>query len=58
MPLLQRDIPFNFVLLSCHIHILEWMYTLQLPESQGTPCTKKGDIGSLNDSNGIQTHKY
>ena len=34
-------INFNYMLLSCHVHVSEWIYTLLLPECQGTPCTKQ-----------------
>ena len=27
--------------LSCHVHVSEWIYTLELPECQGTPCSKQ-----------------
>ena len=27
--------------MSCHILVLEWIYTLQLPECQGTGCSKQ-----------------
>ena len=27
--------------LSCHIRMLEWIYTLQLPQCQGTSCSKQ-----------------
>ena len=26
------------MLLSCHVSVSEWIYTLELPEWQGTPC--------------------
>ena len=26
--------------LSCHVRVWEWIHTLQLPECQGTPCSK------------------
>ena len=29
------------MLLSCHVPIFEWIYTLQLPLCQGTPCPKQ-----------------
>ena len=31
---------FYCMLVSCHIHVPEWIYTLQLPECQGTPFSK------------------
>ena len=32
---------FNCMLFSCHVRVSEWIYTLQLPECQGTPCSKQ-----------------
>ena len=29
------------MLLPCHVRIFEWIYTLQLPLCQGTPCPKQ-----------------
>ena len=29
------------MLLSCHVRVSEWNYTLHLPECQGTPCSKQ-----------------
>ena len=29
------------MLLSCHVRVLEQIYTLSLPERQGTPCSKQ-----------------
>ena len=29
------------MLLSCHVHVSERIHTLQLPECQGTPCSKQ-----------------
>ena len=29
------------MLLPCHVRIFEWIYTLQLPLCQGTPCRKQ-----------------
>ena len=29
------------VYLSCHTRVIEWIYTLLLPEYQGTPCSKQ-----------------
>ena len=31
----------NYMFLSCHVHMLEQIYTLQLPECQGTTCLKQ-----------------
>ena len=30
-----------YMLLSCHIRLSDWIYTLDLPECQGTPCSKQ-----------------
>ena len=27
--------------LTCYVHVSEWIHTLQLPECQGTPCSKE-----------------
>ena len=32
---------FDCMLLSCHVRVQKWIHTLQLPESQGTPCSKQ-----------------
>ena len=32
---------FDCMLLSCHLQIIDWIYTLYLPECQGTPCSKQ-----------------
>ena len=32
---------FDCMFLSCHVRFLEWIHTLQLPECQGTPCSKQ-----------------
>ena len=32
---------FDSIFLLCHIHVLEWILTLWLPECQGTPCLKQ-----------------
>ena len=32
---------FLTVLLSCHVRVSEWIYTIQLSECQGTPCSKQ-----------------
>ena len=29
------------MLLSCHVHVPEWIYTLYLPVCQGTSCSKQ-----------------
>ena len=40
--------------LSRQVRVLEWIYTLLLPEWQGTRNSR--DIWSLSDCNGIWTH--
>ena len=32
---------FDCVFLSCYVRVWEWIHTLQLPECQGTPCSKQ-----------------
>ena len=32
---------FDCMFLSCHVRIWDWIHTLQLPECQGTPCSKQ-----------------
>ena len=32
---------FDCMFLSCHVRISEWIYILELPEYQGTPCSKQ-----------------
>ena len=32
---------FDSILLSCHVWVSEWIYTLHLPEYQGTPYSKQ-----------------
>ena len=32
---------FDCMFLSCHVRVWQWIHTLQLPECQGTPCTKQ-----------------
>ena len=32
---------FDCMFLSCHVRVWEWIHTLQLPECQGTPCSKQ-----------------
>ena len=29
------------MLLTCHVHVSKWIYTLYLPECQGAPCSKQ-----------------
>ena len=38
--LLSNKMP-NKMILSCHIHVLEWIYTLYLLNCQGNPCLKQ-----------------
>ena len=35
------------MLLSCHTRVLEWIYTLQLPECQRTLCSKQAECQKL-----------
>ena len=50
---------FECMLLSCQVRVSEWIYILQLPECQGTPCPRdRRDIWSLSGSNGIRTHNH
>ena len=32
---------FDCMFLSCHVRVSEWIQSLQLPECQGTPCSKQ-----------------
>ena len=32
---------FDCMFLSCHVRVWEWIHTLQLPQCQGTPCSKQ-----------------
>ena len=32
---------FDCIFFSCHVRVWEWIHTLQLPECQGTPCSKQ-----------------
>ena len=32
---------FDCMLLQCHVRIFEWIYTLELPRCQGTPCPEQ-----------------
>ena len=32
-------VAFDCMLISCHVHVLEWICTLRLPECQQTPCS-------------------
>ena len=32
---------FDYMFLSCHVRVWEWIHTLQLPECKGTPCSKQ-----------------
>ena len=55
VPVLTNYYP-DCVFLSCQIRVLEWIYTLQLPECQGTPFSKQACIWSLIDWNEIRRH--
>ena len=35
------ELNWSCMFLSCHVRIWEWIHTLQLPECQGTPCSKQ-----------------
>ena len=48
---------FDFMSLSCHVRVSEWIYTLSMPECQGTACWNRCVMWSLSDSNGIRTQK-
>ena len=51
----QMKLLSNCILLSCQISISEWIYTLQLPGCQETPCSKQARYlkfkGQQRDSN-------
>ena len=32
---------FDYMFLSCHVRVSEWIHTLYLPECHGTPCSKQ-----------------
>ena len=51
---------FNCVFfLSCHINVLEWMYTLLLSECRGAPCAwNRRDIWSLSNCSKGQFHNH
>ena len=49
---------FHSVLLSCHVRVSEWIYTLYFPECQGTCCSIRYDIWSLSDNNGMRTQNH
>ena len=34
-------VPFDCMFLSCNVRVWEWIHTPQLPECQGTPCSKQ-----------------
>ena len=45
--------------LSCHVRVSELIYTLKLPEYQGTPYwSKQACIWSLSDCSVIRTHNH
>ena len=37
----RQTLEFVYMFLSCHVCFSEWIHTLQLPECQGTPCSKQ-----------------
>ena len=50
---------YKCVFLSYHIRVAEWIYTLQLPKCQGTPCLKQTRYLKFRSvSNGIQTQHH
>ena len=40
----MRTLCHDFVLLSCHVPVWEWIHALYLPKYQGTPCLKQAEI--------------
>ena len=41
---------YDYMFLSCHVRVSEWILILQLPECQGTPCSKQANIKSWKTS--------
>ena len=39
MPGGSKGHTFTYMFLLCHVGVLEWIHTLQMPECQGTPCS-------------------
>ena len=39
---------FDCMFLSCQVRVWEWIHTLQLPECQGTPCSKQAPYLKIN----------
>ena len=48
----------DYILLSCHVHVSEWIYTPQCLNVKELLVRNKRDIWSLRDSNGIWTHNH
>ena len=51
----------DFMLLSCHVQVSEWIHTLQfvwMSRNSLLKCLKCLNIWSLSHSNAIRTHKY
>ena len=46
------------MLLLHHALVSEWIFTLSLPECQGTSCSKQTPYLNLSDNNGIQTQNH
>ena len=55
---LFNKVCFNCMLLSYHVRVSEWIYTLYLPECHETPCLKQARYLSLNDSNENRNYNY
>ena len=49
---------FECMFLSCHVRVSELIYTLWLPECQGTPCLKQARNLKLSDCNWTRTHNH
>ena len=49
---------YDYILLSSHVRVLEWIYTLSLAECRGTPCLKETRYLNFSSSNGIPTHNH
>ena len=46
------------ILLSCHMCVLDWAYTLQLPNVKELLAPNRCDISSLSGSNGIRNQNH
>ena len=47
---------FDGIFLSCHVPVLEWINTLQLPQCQGIPCLEKARNLKFKRCNWTRTH--